>query len=338
MILIYGLLYFGYATLGRQRQDKATAYSAWAAAPQQATSLVSQFWAWNGPASGPANPALPNSSSAIAGDTTFSVYGGSLTGQWVRPSDEYYGMTIPPPNGTVFIPCQLAAGHWAGWPFGNYFFDSERVSVDLWNFALGATTQSFNWTPGQGIMQQFNTNYTDFANYLNQASPVNLPTQGGLLLASAAYPPTPTELALDEPWPNGWGWRLANALNGPPPPAAGPWLQRSAVESTMTYNDPLFVRFAYAEQGAPPSTFNQYISGNNTAPASTSWMTATMDCDVTGRNTASVRQGAEEGAQNFLAGVGVILGASGTLPASNSMDAQILNSSGTTIQQAWTPW
>ena len=106
----------------------------------------------------------------------------------------------------------------------------------------------------------------------------------------------------------------------------------------MTYNDPLFVRFAYAEQGAPPSTFNQYISGNNTAPASTSWMTATMDCDVTGRNTASVRQGAEEGAQNFLAGVGVILGASGTLPASNSMDAQILNSSGTTIQQAWTPW
>jgi hypothetical protein len=328
MILIYGLLYFGYATLGRQRQDKATAYSAWQSALQQAGPLVSQFWGWNEPGSGSVSSAPPNSnpSAASAGDTNFCVYGGSVNGQWIRPTDEYYGMTI---NGTVFIPDQLANGVQLPGKGGADIFDRERVAVDLWNYALGATTQSFNWVPGQGIVQQFNTNYTDFARYLN----LTPNPQGGLLLADAVDPPT-SALTLSP----GWGWRITTALDGPS--GGGLWLQRRAVESTMAYNDPLFVRYAYAEQGAPPSTFAQYISGNNTAPANTSWMTATMDCDVTVRNTASVRQGAEEAPQTAAGLLTQVAGFFGQpdLPAPNSMDSQILNSSGVTIQDAWTPW
>ncbi len=110
MLLLLGLLYFGYATLGRQRQDKATAYAAWQAgtqqaAPQQAVSLVGPgpFWMWSGPIT--TNPAAPGVSSVTFGDTTFAVYGDSVNapGQWVRQGDEYYGMTI---NGTIPIPCQ----------------------------------------------------------------------------------------------------------------------------------------------------------------------------------------------------------------------------------------
>ena len=61
-------------------------------------------------------------------------------------------MTI---NGTIFIPCQLVRRiHSFRLRGGDDFFDSERVAVDLWNYALGTTTQSFNWTPGQGLVQR----------------------------------------------------------------------------------------------------------------------------------------------------------------------------------------
>ena len=177
MLLLLGLLYFGYATLGRQRQDKATAYAAWQAgtqqaAPQQAVSLVGPgpFWMWSGPIT--TNPAAPGVSSVTFGDTTFAVYGDSVNapGQWVRQGDEYYGMTI---NGTIPIPCQLQGGIHSLSNDVSDLFDSERVTVDLWNYALGTTTQYFNWVPGAGIQENFQTNYQDFGSYLNPNSPAN---------------------------------------------------------------------------------------------------------------------------------------------------------------------
>ena len=184
MILLFGLLYFGYATLGRQRQDKATAYAAWQTDPPLVADLLTTFW-------GSAQPA----------DTTFSAGGGSLNGQLTREGDEYYNLAI---NGTVFIPCELASGPHTISGGDGYVFDSERVTVDLWNFALGATTQSFTWSPGQGLVPQFNTNYTSFAQYLNKASPANQQTSGGLLFADNGDPPTPT-LASTGIWPSACG-------------------------------------------------------------------------------------------------------------------------------------
>jgi hypothetical protein len=343
MILLFGLLYFGYATLGRQRQDKATAYEAWQSVTQQDPGLLTTFWGTSQPA-----------------DTTFSVYGGGANGQseWVRQSDEYYGMEkyVSPQSGVqwllpgaanynpawnfsdnidgstvVFIPYQLQSGYHTLSSGGGDLFDSERVTVDLWTFALGTVTQSFNWTPGAGVQQQFITNYTSFANYLNMASPANLKLQGGVLMADASDPPTNAEASAPGP-----GGLLANALNGPP--GGAQWLQRRSVESTMSYNPPFLSAF-WGDQNAPPTTdFSKYATLNYPAPANP-LTTATTDCDVTIRNAASVRQGAEEGAQlpaQFLSGIGAIIGEGGTLPPP-PLDTLVLDTYGDTIATLWIP-
>ena len=242
-------------------------------------------------------------------------------------SDDINGNTV------VYVPCQLY-GHDVIWSGGSEVFDLERVAVDLWNYALGTTTQSFTFTPGAGLVQQFNTSYTTFSNYLN----LTPNPQGGLIYADAGDPPT---LALTAPplSPDaGWGWGVAMALNGPPGGQA--WLQRCAVESTMTYN-PAYLGQVYQDPNTPPySTFGQYVSSNYTGPTNLqSLTTATTDCDVTGR-TAVMRQGAEEGGQSssqFLAGVGVMLDANEPLPTPLPDATTILDANGDSIQSLWTP-
>jgi hypothetical protein len=348
MILLYGLIYFGSATLARQRQDKATAYAAWQSAPPLVTDLLTAFW-------GSAQPA----------DTTFSVNGGSENGQLIRQGDEYYGMQRNlaaqgvqwawpgQPNynvqynysdditGTVttFVPYQLGFFHQISGG-GSGLFDAERVSVDLWNFALGATWQSFNWVPGQGIQQQFNTSYTDFSNYLNKASPANQQTNGGLLFADNADPPTLELASTNGTWPADCGGILAAALNGPP--GGGQWLQRCAAESTVMYT-PLFLGQVYADQGDQTTTFNQYVSYNYNGPTDLQELaTSTMDCDVTIR-TSVVRQGAEEPPQTATALLDQatgLLGASQVSPDLMSeqlpaMDQQLLALP--TVKGSWNP-
>jgi len=318
MLLLYGLLYFGFATLGRQRQDKATAYAAWSGTQQggaqQASPLFNQFWLWNGSGYGSSVPgstasAPPNSSpsAAAAGDTNFCIYGDSLTttppntNPWNRYGDEYYGMEkLVSPEGVVqwlpygapgynaewnnsddingntvvYIPCQLEDGHLAGWPFGNYFFDSERVAVDLWNYAQGTTVEYFTL---QSNEPQFKSLPTSFSSYLNSLS--------------GDWIDTPTQTFTEPSASPGWGWGVGTALNGPP--GGQPWLQRVAVESTMTYNPP-FLGQIYQDPNAPPSsTFGQYVSGTYSEPPQ-SLTTATTDCDVTQRTSGVLRLGAEE--------------------------------------------
>jgi hypothetical protein len=284
-----------------------------------------------------------------------SVYGGSTTAQWTRQGDEYYGMEkfVTPQGVTqwllpgspnyntyynyndninanivVYTPYQLAGFHtiWGG---GTEIFDRERVSVDLWNYALGSYRQSFNWVPGQGIVQQFIWQGTDFSNYLNIDSTFNQQQHGGLLHADDLTPPTLVG-------PDGtYAGLTCAALNGSP--GAGPWLQRRAVESTMTYNDPLFLRYAYADQGAPPSTFGQYIAGNTAAPTNATWMTATMDCDVTIR-TDSMRYAAGEGSQTsdtLLTQVLGVLGAQYQPPQWSQVEKPLLALP--TVNGKWEP-
>jgi hypothetical protein len=347
MILLFGLIYFGYATLGRQRQDKATAYAAWQSAPPLVADLLTAFW-------GSAQPA----------DTTFSANGGSENGQLIRQGDEYYGMQRNlaaqgaqwawpgQPNynaqynysddttGTVttFVPYELGSFHQIS-SGGSGLFDAERVSVDLWNFALGATWQSFNWVPGQGIQQQFNTSYTDFSNYLNRASPANQQTNGGLLFADSADPPTSGLASTNGTWPDDCGGILASLLSGPS--AGQAWLQRQAIESTMNYS-PAFLSKFWGEEGAPPSSFAQYSTLNYPAPVNPP-TTATMDCDVTVRNSVVVRQGAEEPPQTATALLDQatgLLGASQVSPDLMSqqlpaMDLQLLALP--TVQSSWSP-
>ncbi|MGD1000717.1 MAG: TadE/TadG family type IV pilus assembly protein [Candidatus Brocadiia bacterium] len=333
MILLLGLLYFGYATLGQQRQDKATAYAAWQPgaqqAPQQAGALIGPgpFWLWNGPIT--PNPAPPGNSSATFGDTTLSFHGGSINGLWVRPTDEYYGMTI---NGTVFIPSQLVTGIYTipGYVQRDEVFDRERIAVDLWNYALGSTTQSFTFVPGAGIVQNFNTYYTSFARYLNiDANPV---AGAGLLSANDGTPPTITG-------PNGLFARFTcAALNGTS--SGEPWFQRQTVESTMSYNPPYLpwiTRDNTVQQNGDNNITN-FLAWQNPNPPPT---TATMDCDVTLRNSdpASARLGAEEAPQTAAALLMDVAGllVQPALPLPDSMDNLMLNSA-FTIRQGSASW
>ena len=97
----------------------------------------------------------------------------------------------------------------------------------------------------------------------------------------------------------------------------------------------------YADQGAPTTTFGQYVNYTYAGPTNLqSLTTSTMDCDVTTRNLASVRLAAGEGAQTGATLLTQVAGLIGQpmLPGPNNMDNQILNSSGMTMQAAWTPW
>jgi hypothetical protein len=337
MILLYGLLYFGYATLGRQRQDKATAYAAWQSGTQDAGPLVNQFWAWNGQFNTGASVSFDWTSASA--DTTFSVYGGGANGEseWVRQGDEYYGMTI---NGTVPIPTQYQIPGYSGG--GGDLFDRERVAVDLWNYALGAVWQSFTWTAGVGLAQQFPTNPTDFYQYLNMGSPANQEPGGGLLLADRGDPPTPA-LASSSSWPQGCGGLVAAALSVPMGAPGGAqqqqWLQRRAVESTMNYRPPFLGTF-WGDQSATATTnFSQYVSLSYPEPTNPP-TTATTDCDVTTRNTdpSSARAAVGEGGQTsdmILDEVAEFFGQSPL--AAPPADITVLDASGDSIQTLESP-
>jgi hypothetical protein len=359
MILLWGLIYFGFATLGRQRQDKATAYSAWQSSQPMVADLLSAYWG-----------------SAAPPYTSFSAGGGSEYGQITREGDEYYGMQrnlslqgsqwlwpgqenysvqydqSDDITGTVatFVPYQLDSFHEVS--NGGYgAFDTERVTVDLWNFALGSVTQSFNFLPGQGIQQQMNVNYTDFGNYLNTASPQNSQTGGGLINVptpiwnpitqtwmNPSPGPTPQLASTEGQWPEDCGGVLASVLGGTSGNSS--WIERQAVESTMNYNPPFLSAF-WGDQGASQNTsFSEYATLSYPPPVNPP-TSSTMDCDVTFRNPLVVRQGAEEGSQSpaaFLSVVGQLFGESGGLPPPNSLDNMPLNANGTTMMQAWTPW
>ena len=65
-----------------------------------------------------------------------------------------------------------------------------------------------------------------------------------------------------------------------------------------------------------------------------------MDCDVTLRNLASARLGAEELPQTapaLLLEVGGFL-SQPALAQPSALDGLALNASGVTMQNAWTPW
>jgi hypothetical protein len=320
MIVLFGLLYFGYATIGRQRQDKAASYAAWAPGAQ-AGPLVRLFWAWQGDLTPVAAPAA--SSAAAGGDTTLAING------WIRKGDEYYGAPI---NGTTFIPAQY---HIQGFSDGGEVFNGERLAVDLWNFAIGAVDQRFNWVLGQGTVQQERTRPTDFSKYLNSASGgfVNAPppSRQWTAVGSESNVGSPPSIA-------SYDLTITRALNGLPD--GSPWLQRSAVDTSMTYQPthPDYLRYIYRDPNAAASTFGQYIAGNYSAPGDISLLTAKTSCDVTLR-TKFMRTGAEEGAPNVLSDAGVLLNA-GSPPSSSAADTATVNLS-RNLPAGWTasaPW
>ena len=308
MLILLGLLYFGYATLSRQGQVKAAAYAAWMPERQQADTLLGGFWSWAGTAA-PMGAPDTETTSAMAWDRTLSLNAKELASQ----SDDYYGNEVV---------SQLASGAYSLGGRGEDIFARERLAVSLWTYALGEVTQHFEWVPGEGIREVPVVNWDAIARYLNVESPNGLRMGGAFVAASAANGPRPDADYV--------GW-ITTAING-----SGPthWLERRHAELDATFEPPFFQQIM-REEGSAPGTFTQYVGG--AYPGHVDAPSSRITFSLTGRS-GSGRFAVGESGQDpdtWLQEVGNQL-FSGTLPSTTEADDDVLTG-GKTAKELWTP-
>ena len=246
MLVLFGVIYFGYATLSRQRQTVASSFSAWLPGDQQADDLLEEFWPWEGNAY--SQGIEDHFSVARAGDTVLGI------GENSRLGDPYYGNEIA---------TQLDAGAGELGGGGEDTFDLERVTVALWNLALGERSQHFDWVEGEGFVEVFEDHWDHYASYLN----VVARSGTGFIVADEGSPPV---VGNYENW-------IVASLNGM---GNGHWLERRAATTDATYRPPFFNK-VYREEGAEKTDFSTLVSGDYDEPEYSP--TVDMVFDVTGR-------------------------------------------------------
>jgi len=265
LLVIFGLLYFGYATLTRQRQTMAAAYSAWLPGDQRADRTLERFWPWAvNPLQPPAGVAQPGVSGATSNDHELNII------ERARLNDPYYG---------TIIRTQLVSGANSLGGRGEDTFDLERIAVSLWNLALGKTTQRFVWQTGSGIVQQFDRTFGPYGVYLNALSASGVRQGGGFIAADESSPP---QIGRYESM-------VSDMLNGF---GSGRWLERRQATVDATYQPPFF-RMVYAEADAPATRGGTYFAGRYAEP--TYKPTGRMEFDVTGRGTATRLASGDDG-------------------------------------------
>ena len=297
MIILFGLIYFGYATLSKQRQSVAAAYAAWLSHEQGADDLLAEFWPWAGEAQ--LEGGGSGQSEAAAGDTTLTV------SEQARLDDPYYG---------ALLKCQLVAGLHSIGGGGEDTFDRERIAVSLWNLALGEIRQYFEWVPEVGIVERTHTHYDEFARYLNSAFST------GFVDAREGSPPAIGDY---ENW-------IADALNGA---GSGHWIERRQVAMNATYRPPFF-RTVFREEGSARTDFADYVSGDYPEPSYEP--TVQMTFDLTGRGEG-VRYAAGEGGavpDELVAQVGDFF-SEVHLPEPDEMDSLHIGIG--TLRDLWSP-
>ena len=136
-LILFGMIYFGYATITRTRQTVAASGAAWLPGTQTDDDLTGEFWRYVGNA---------------LQDTTVE------TEEDIALDDVYYGNEID---------TQLVAGIGSLGGSGAHTFDEERIAASLWTLALGEVTQRFDFVPGQGLVERMHVHYDDYAIYLN---------------------------------------------------------------------------------------------------------------------------------------------------------------------------
>jgi len=259
MLIVLGVLYFGYATLTRQRAVKAATFAVWMPTAQPADLLLMKLWPSGGGTPDNVRPVSGGQTAAAQGDLTLEA--SELSSQL----DDYYRQEIP---------TQLTTGPLMGGGQPDTF-DRERLAVSLWNYALGVTTQSFVWDAVKGITEVSNTEYGDKfspAHYLNPlAGGVEL--GGGFVTADEATPPV-----ID----NTTAW-IASAFDGV---GGTHWLERRHADLRATYSPPYFPSVFRATDEAP-TTLGNYITGTYPNPTSRPQWEFTMDLTghVTGNGT-----------------------------------------------------
>jgi len=266
LIVLFGLLYFGYATLDKQRQTMAAAYSAWLPGDQRADATLTRFFPW---AVDSANPPSVVAQAGVSGATSSDHELNVRENE--RLNDPYYG---------TIIKTQLVAGSNTLGGGGEDTFDRERVAVSLWNLAFGKEIQRFVWKPGQGIVQQFDQTFGPYGLYLNTQSSSGADVGGAFITADASTPP---QIGRYENM-------VSDMLDGVN--STGHWLTRRQATLDATYQPPFF-SVVYADNDTAALTAGTYFSGNYAKP--TYKPTSTLNFDVTGRGTAARVTASDQG-------------------------------------------
>ena len=236
MMVLFGLLFFGYATLGRQHQELAAAYTGWQAQPgrQDGEQLLERFLPW-----------------ADARETELDL-----------PVDRTYDSDIHYAEGT--IETQLVAGAFSltGGPDADYAFDLERVTVSLWNMALPEIERFAAWDPDDGMVVQERIHWDDASHYLNENRPE---TQTGFINAPISV--TEIDPARPDPYDDEhYNINVARALTGAS--LGEPWIRRRRVALDHTYIPP-YASIIHGgvsfQPGTPPepvepSTLSTYVA------------------------------------------------------------------------------
>ena len=297
MIILFGLIYFGYATLSKQAQTSTAQYAAWCPQTQSAKTLLERFWPWAGTANQLDSGA--GTSAAEATDMHLRIYENTPDGDPYYENDD--------------IKTQLADGK--GSLTGGRsddVFHLERLTVNLWTYALGEINQRFVWTE-DGIEEQMNINYDDMAKFLNPLADKNEIT--------LAFVPAGEN---NPPVVNPYQERIATAINGP----GEHWLERRLVTVDSTYRPPFF-KNVYAEKGSPSTDYATYISlqYKDTDYQPTAYISGQngrqpMRFDVTGRGSGQRNAAGENGktSDGILVDTAALLGGS-ELPMDDGGDS-----------------
>ena len=155
MLVLFGIIYFGYATLSKQRQTIAASGAAWTPGVQSSDAVFDTFW---------------HEAGACVEDVVLQ------SSEEIDLGDTYYGNIVP---------CQLVDGQGSLGGGGEDTFDRERVAVSLWNLALGEVTQHFAFVPGEGFVEHISVNWDSYSRYLN----ANHPDGTGWIYAGPCCPP-----------------------------------------------------------------------------------------------------------------------------------------------------
>jgi len=309
MIILYGVIYFGYATLSKQAQTSSAQYAAWLPQTQQAKPMLERFWPWAGEAITLYSTGW--ASEAESADTRLLI-------REERPQgDPYYGTDIK---------SQLVAGKGSlSGGRSHDLFDIERLTVDLWNYALGEVNQRFVWTE-DGIEERIEISYDDMARFLSTSAQRSLPPHQRI-----GFIDTPVVVdaeAAERPAVGRYQALVTDAIDGP----GSQWLERRRVYVESTYRPPFF-KNVYSEPGAPPTDYGTYISLQYKEPEYEP--TASLRIDVTGRGSGRRDAVGESGASagDVLSEAADFLGYS-RLPPADGMDNDSIGALGT-VKDGW---
>ena len=275
-LILFGMIYFGYATITKSRQTVAASGAAWMSGEQTPEDLTEEFWRLAG---------------NTLEDTTIECE------EDVRLDDAYYGNLVE---------TQLVAGIGSLGGGGNDTFDRERITVSLWNLALGEVTQRFVFEPGQGFVERINTHYDDYARYLN----MNASGGTGFIDAREGAPP---QIGAHQNW-------IADAINGF---GEGHWIERRQVAIDVTYRPPFFKQVV-REPSAPPTDLPTFISGDYAEPLEEPLIRMTFD--VTGRGEGHRYAAGEQGTggEDIVSQTNDLLQKDLPLEAADAMDPAII--------------